>query len=254
MISQKQVTARRMSLVYGGVWALLAAIQVGIGFSTTGDCTVNQRMPIYLSSHGIISLLYGVVPPLFTFFGYRNFFARIAIFILWGAEGVLIIYGMVEFYRTNSMLTWCTNCTCNPDALGTSIVTESFLLFMFMIALVVMFVYEYKKHCRHCHRGGSRVDPNGPTRSQILVASLRDALDARHNPPQQQRPIQVQQQPPIQVQQQPPIHVQQQPPIFVQQQPPIPVQQQPPIPVQQQPPIPVLDPTAPPSYEEAMKN
>ncbi|KAK3589716.1 hypothetical protein CHS0354_021037 [Potamilus streckersoni] len=121
--TENQVIAKRMALVYGGVWALIAAIQVGIG--------------------------------------------------------------MAEFYGTNSKLTSCPNCsTCNPDALGTSIVTESFLFFMFLIALIVIFVYEYKKRCRHCHRSGSRVNPMGPTRSQIMLASVRNAVDARHNPQQ----------------------------------------------------------------------
>ncbi|KAL3864441.1 hypothetical protein ACJMK2_006125 [Sinanodonta woodiana] len=156
--------AKVTTIIFAILWTVFAATQIGIGFSTSGSCEINKRLPVYLGIHGLINLNWSVFLPLFVFLNHKNFYVRLIFYIFWGIEGVLVIYGLAEFFGTNEKLNNCSeNClSCASEARNGSMVTEIFILIMYVTASILILSYECANKCKYCKASRSTVYPEIP--------------------------------------------------------------------------------------------
>ncbi|KAK3595899.1 hypothetical protein CHS0354_014732 [Potamilus streckersoni] len=171
--------ARVTTIIFAILWTVFAVTQIGVGFSTNGNCEMNQRLPIYLGIHGLINLTWSVFVPLFVFLSHKNFYVRVIFYVFWGVEGVLVIYGLAEFYGTNEKLISCSeNCkSCASEARNGSMVTETFILIMYFIASILILSYECTNKCKYCKTSGNTVYPERSQPASHMSHSYTTAIN-----------------------------------------------------------------------------
>ncbi|KAL3864442.1 hypothetical protein ACJMK2_006126 [Sinanodonta woodiana] len=177
--------ARVMTIIFAILWTVFAVTQIGVGFANNGNCEMNPRLPIYLGIHGLINLNWSVFLPLFVFLNHKNFYVRVIFYVFWQVEGVLVIYGLAEFFATNEKFINCSGkcLSCASEARNGSMVTEIFILIMYVTASILIVSYEYANKCKYCKASGNTVYPERPQPASHMSHSYPTTIsgDAAQN-------------------------------------------------------------------------